>query len=72
MTVMSAETAPDEEPVWLIVFLLVPPVATQQHLDLLAETAEMLSDRRFRAALRGAESASALHRLLTGWRSDTR
>lgn len=63
--------APDDEPVWLIVFLLVPTVATQHHLDILAETAELLSDRGFRAALRAAESATALHQLIAGWRPNT-
>ncbi|MBE0549003.1 MAG: PTS sugar transporter subunit IIA [Rubrivivax sp.] len=64
--------APDDEPVWLIVFLLVPTVATQHHLDILAETAELLSDRGFRAALRAAESATALHHLIASWRPDIR
>ena len=63
--------APDDEPVWLIVFLLVPTAATQHHLDILAETAELLSDRGFRAALRAAESATALHQLIAAWRPNT-
>ena len=37
--------APDDEPVSLLIFLLVPEAATQRHLEILSEIAEMLSDR---------------------------
>src|SRR5512145_1612733 len=43
--------APDGQPVALMVFLLVPEQATQQHLDILSELAQMLSDRSFRETL---------------------
>ena len=36
--------APDEQPVSLLIFLLVPESATQKHLEILSEIAEMLSD----------------------------
>ena len=39
--------APDGQPVALMVFLLVPEQATQQHLDILSELAQMLSDKIF-------------------------
>ena len=34
--------APDGHPVGILIFLLVPEQATQQHLELLSEVAEML------------------------------
>jgi len=36
--------APDDAPVALLIFLLVPEAATQRHLEILSEIAEMLSD----------------------------
>jgi mannitol/fructose-specific phosphotransferase system IIA component (Ntr-type) len=36
--------APDEQPVGLLIFLLVPEAATQKHLEILSEIAELLSD----------------------------
>ena len=38
--------APDEQPVNLLIFLLVPEAATQKHLEILSEIAELLSDAR--------------------------
>ena len=46
--------APDRRPVRHFVALLVPAHAAEHHLRLLAETAERLSDRAFRDALRCA------------------
>ena len=43
--------APDDEPVSLLIFLLVPEAATQRHLEILSEIAEMLSDRELRERL---------------------
>ena len=45
--------APDDAPVLLLIFLLVPEAATQRHLEILSEIAEMLSDRAMRAIQRG-------------------
>ena len=36
--------APDDEAVRLLIFLLVPEAATQKHLEILSEIAELLSD----------------------------
>ena len=47
--------APDQVPVKLMIFLLVPEVATQKHLETLSEIAEMLSDPDLR--LKMAESS---------------
>lgn len=61
--------APDDQPVTLLIFLLVPEAATQKHLEILSEIAELLSDADMRQRLTTATDAVALHGLLTGWRS---
>ena len=59
--------APDDEPVGLLIFLLVPEAATQRHLEILSEIAEMLSDRDLRERLKAAKDATALHKLIADW-----
>lgn len=59
--------SPDGKPVQLLVFLLVPEQATQMHLEILSELAQMLSNRALRDALLAEPSASAVHSLLTHW-----
>ena len=59
--------APDDEPVGLLIFLLVPEAATQRHLEILSEIAEMLSDRELREQLKSAENAGTLHKLIADW-----
>jgi PTS system nitrogen regulatory IIA component len=59
--------APDDEPVSLLVFLLVPEAATQFHLEILSEIAAMLSDRKFRERLKTEPDAAAVHRLIAAW-----
>ena len=61
--------APDEQAVALLIFLLVPEAATQKHLEILSEIAEMLSDSGLREELKTSPDASALHGLIAGWRS---
>jgi PTS system nitrogen regulatory IIA component len=61
--------APDEQPVNLLIFLLVPEAATQKHLEILSEIAELLSDGALRAKLNGSASAGELHGLIAAWRS---
>ena len=61
--------APDEKPVNLLIFLLVPEAATQKHLEILSEIAELLSDSDTRESLRNAESAEQLHQLIANWHS---
>ncbi len=61
--------APDEQPVSLLIFLLVPEAATQKHLEILSEIAELLSDTALRAKLNGSASAAELHGLIASWRS---
>ncbi|MDH5204778.1 MAG: PTS sugar transporter subunit IIA [Hylemonella sp.] len=64
--------APDEQPVSLLIFLLVPESATQKHLEILSEIAEMLSDAGLRDKLAGSDSAESLHGLIAGWESAQR
>lgn len=64
--------AADDEPVRLFVFLLVPQAAAQQHLALLAEVAELLSDRDQREALMQAPDALALYDRVSRWSPATR
>jgi nitrogen PTS system EIIA component len=61
--------APDEQPVNLLIFLLVPEAATQKHLEILSEIAEMLSDAPLRERLKSAADAVTLHSLIAQWRS---
>ena len=59
--------APDDEPVSLLIFLLVPEAATQRHLEILSEIAEMLSDRTLRERLKTEPDAAVLHQLIADW-----
>ena len=61
--------APDELPVQLMIFLLVPEAATQKHLEILSEIAELLSDSGLRDRMKAADQATALHELITSWQS---
>jgi PTS system nitrogen regulatory IIA component len=59
--------APDEEPVGLLIFLLVPEAATQRHLEILSEIAEMLSDKGLRDRLKQALDPAVIHETITQW-----
>ena len=59
--------APDGEPVGLIFVLLVPERATDLHLQILSELAQMFSDQTFRERLAGAATAEDAHRLISEW-----
>jgi PTS system nitrogen regulatory IIA component len=61
--------APDEQSVSLLIFLLVPEAATQKHLEILSEIAELLSDAALRDKLLCSDNALALHGLIAGWQS---
>lgn len=61
--------APDEQPVGLLIFLLVPEAATQKHLEILSEIAELLSDADLRERIKSAGSAEELHGLIANWQS---
>ena len=61
--------APDELPVGLLIFLLVPEAATQKHLEILSEIAEMLSDTNLREKLATSADAADLHCLIANLQS---
>jgi len=58
--------APDGKPVSLLFVLLVPEQATDLHLQILGELAQMFSDRSFRERLAGTQDAAQLHQLIAG------
>ena len=59
--------APDEQAVGLMIFLLVPEAATQKHLEILSEIAEMLSDAALRDQLLQCTLSAQLYRLIASW-----
>ena len=61
--------APDSQNVSLIFVLLVPDRATDQHLQILSELAQMFSDKAFREKLLAAPTAAELHGLITQWQA---
>jgi PTS system nitrogen regulatory IIA component len=61
--------APDDKAVTLLIFLLVPEAATQKHLEILSEIAELLGNGEMRERLTCATDAAQLHELLCGWQS---
>src|SRR5258706_532830 len=62
--------APDGNPVSLAFVLLVPEKATEKHLQILSELAQMFSDRALRESLITAPDAQALHALIQSWQPD--
>jgi PTS system nitrogen regulatory IIA component len=61
--------APDDQVVGLLIFLLVPEAATQKHLEILSEIAELLSDVELREKLVASTDSGQLYALIAGWRS---
>lgn len=59
--------APDGKPVDQLFVLLVPEQATDQHLQLLSELAQMFSLRTFRERLSSAQDAKALADAFHDW-----
>ena len=59
--------SPDGQPVRLVLAMLVPEHATEQHLELLSDLAQMFSDPQLRDGLLAAGDAPSAHRLLTQW-----
>lgn len=62
--------APDAKPVQLLFVLLVPEQATEKHLQILSELAQMFSDRALRESMTLAADAAALHQLIAAWQPD--
>lgn len=61
--------APDGKPVSLAFVLLVPEQATDLHLQILSELAQLFSDKKSREALCAATTVEESYRLLTNWQS---
>jgi PTS system nitrogen regulatory IIA component len=59
--------SPDDKPVNCCFVLLVPAQATEQHLQILAEVAEMLSNEQFRTQLATGKSVADIHQLFANW-----
>jgi len=59
--------SPDAAPVNLVFAMLVPEHATEAHLEILSELAQMFSEKPFREQLLAAKSAAEMHRLITQW-----
>jgi PTS system nitrogen regulatory IIA component len=59
--------APDGEPVSILIFLLVPEKATQQHLEILSSIAQLLSDADARQFLSSANDPIKVCELLQHW-----
>ncbi len=57
----------DRKPVDLMVALLVPEEATDEHLQLLAQLAQMFSDNDFTQKLRETRNSQELYQLLHHW-----
>lgn len=61
--------SPDGLPVNLIFVLLVPERATDLHLQILSELAQMFSDAQFRNQLQTSNDIATLHALFSDWSS---
>ena len=59
--------APDGAPVNLVFAMLVPEHATEAHLELLSELAQMFSDPALREALAQTQDIQAAHRMISEW-----
>src|SRR3954469_10892572 len=59
--------SPDGAPVNLVFAMLVPEHATEAHLEILSELAQMFSDADLREALVATQDIQAAHRLITEW-----
>ena len=59
--------APDAKPVSYLVIFLAPEHATEHHLQMLAEIAQMFADRHFREQMRSCDNPDAVCRLFSDW-----
>ena len=59
--------APDGKPVSQVFVLLVPEQATDQHLQLLSELAQMFSETKFRESLADPTDAAGLRAVFERW-----
>lgn len=61
--------APDGQPVRLVFVLLVPEQATEKHLQILSELAQMFSERAFRERLAASATAEQAYSVIRDWQS---
>jgi nitrogen PTS system EIIA component len=61
--------SPDGKPVSQVFVLLVPEHATDRHLQLLSELAQMFSERAFRERLAAAADPNEVHTLMSQWKA---
>ena len=59
--------APDSQTVSILIFLLVPEKATQQHLEILSSIAQLLSDQDTRTLLVSEDNPEKVCQLLQTW-----
>ena len=59
--------SPDGKPVSLLFVLLVPEHATERHLELLSELAQMFSERSFRDRLAASPDAHSAWTVIRDW-----
>ncbi|BBL34086.1 nitrogen regulatory protein [Nitrosomonas stercoris] len=59
--------APDGQPVNIACVLLVPEKATDQHLMILSELAQMFSNKNFREKLLQSKNTKEIHQLISQW-----
>lgn len=59
--------APDGKPVSDLLILLVPEQAAEEHLQMLAEAAQMLNDRRFRDRLHDQSDPAGVYQAFVDW-----
>ena len=57
--------APDGQPVSMLFILLVPDQATDLHLQILGELAQMFSNRQLREKLQASDDPAEIYQLLT-------
>jgi len=62
--------SPDGKPITLAFVLLVPETATERHLQILSELAQMFSDPDFRERLIAAADPAEIHSLFMNWQND--
>jgi nitrogen PTS system EIIA component len=62
--------APDGKPVEQVFVLLVPEHATEEHLELLSELAQMFGERSFREQVAMAADAAEVHQVFAAWQPE--
>jgi PTS system nitrogen regulatory IIA component len=62
--------APDGKPVEQVFVLLVPEQATEEHLQLLSELAQMFGERSFREQVAHAADATEVHQVFADWQPE--